>query len=120
MTVMTEPQFFSPTAWRPREDMPEYSITSSLFQYEDVAVSSTTAIAIRELRIMTNNFSNPEYIGWPAKPTPTMCSDILIRLLSIPIPKDQGPYVSCVSESVRLATVMLCFLPFKNDYPSPE
>ncbi|KAG4431697.1 hypothetical protein IFR05_012821 [Cadophora sp. M221] len=120
MTVMTEPQFFSPTKWQPLEDMPDYSNTSSLFQYEDVGVSSTLACAIRELRVMTNNFTNPEYIGWPAKPTPTLCSNILIRLLSIPIPRDQGPYVSCVSECMRLAAVMLCFLPFKNDYPSPE
>jgi len=120
MTVMTEPQFFSPTEWRPLEGMPDYSNTTSLFQYEEVGVSSTLACAIRELRIMTNNFSNPEYIGWPARPTPTLCSNILIRLLSIPIPQDQGPYIACVSECMRLAAVMLCFLPFQNDYPSPE
>ncbi|KAK0120102.1 hypothetical protein ONS95_011512 [Cadophora gregata] len=120
MTVMTEPQFFSPTAWKPLEDMPDYSNTKSLFHYENGGVSSTLACAIRELRIMTNNFSNPQCIGWPARPTPTLCSNILIRLLSIPIPQDQGPLVSCVSECIRLATVMLCFLPFQHDYPSPE
>lgn len=119
-TVMTEPQFFSEVEWECLEDLPEFACSPHLFNYEDVYVSSTVARAIRELRVMTNNFTNRIAVDWPAKPTPQSCSQVIIRLLSIRVPPEEGPLVESVSESLRLCTIMLCFLPFKNDYPSPE
>lgn len=39
--------------------------------------------------------------------------------MHLPLPIEEGPLVACVTEAIRRASVMLCFWPFKNDYPSP-
>jgi hypothetical protein len=57
---------------------------------------------------------------WPANPTPTHCSDVLFRLLALPSQTQGSPLVASVSESCRLAMVILMFLPYKNEYPSPK
>jgi len=57
---------------------------------------------------------------WPSNSAPTKCSEVLVRLMSLPVPTEEGPLVASISESTRLAAVSLCFLPFKYDYPSPE
>lgn len=116
MTVMTEPQF-PPGVKKPQpcRDLPNSTSDTPLFEFESLGVSTAHAKIMREIKFMTNAVS----LHWPANATPNYCSDVLVRLLYLPQPVDDGPLVASISECCRLATAILCFLPFRNDYPNP-
>ena len=116
MTVMTEPQFQPENIEpQPSHDKSDPSSDPRLFQFERAGVSKAHAKIMREIRYMTYEVA----LHWPSNSAPTYCSDVLVRLLGLPPPVEEGPLVASVSECCRIATTVLLFLPFINDYPNP-
>ena len=116
MTVMTEPQFPPITSgriitWSASETPNE----PWQLEFENLGVSTPHAQIMSEIKHMTRQLSGfllPNAKAWN-------WSDSLNRLLYLPAPTHLGALISSVSEACRLATIILCFLSFKNDCPNP-
>lgn len=119
MTVTCEVQFVPDTTLEPLPaDHPveEFSNDPRLFRLDNVGLAKGHVQVLKLLRYMTNVAE----IEWPDNGAPTKCSEIMARTMALAEPTEEGPLTACISESMRLAAVSICFLPFKNDYPSPE
>lgn len=119
MTIMTEPQF-SPT------ENTEYPLTidpedeklkhiMSLETLEALDIAKPHARILRDMNFLCYSLM----LTWPIDPTPDYCTDYMNRLVQLPTPIDDGPLVACVSDASRVATTMLCYMPFMDDYPNP-
>ncbi|KAF8862195.1 hypothetical protein BDZ45DRAFT_723329 [Acephala macrosclerotiorum] len=117
LTVTTELQFIPETPFVPMSvDTMELAPNLRLFRFDNADLAKGHAQILRLLRYMTNLAD----MTWPHNAAPSKCSEILARVLALPVPVDEGPLVASVSESMRVASVALCFMPWKNNYPSPE
>ena len=121
LTVTTELQFqpAAPMGTLTSDDpviAMELTNDPRLFTLDNVGLAKGHAQVFKLLRYMTLLAE----IEWPDNAAPTRCSEVVARMMCLQVPVDEGPVVSCISESARLGAVVLCFLPFKNDYPSPE
>ncbi|KUJ12249.1 uncharacterized protein LY89DRAFT_673249 [Mollisia scopiformis] len=124
LTVTTELQFFPETPLEPLASddpielahEPHLAQDPRLFRLDNVGLSRDHVQVFKVLRYNTNRAD----IEWPDNAAPTKCSDIMARMMALPIPVDEGPVIASISESSRLAGVGLCCLPWKHDYPSPE
>jgi len=47
------------------------------------------------------------------------CTDVLNHFMYLPPPIEEGPLVAAMSDACRIAAAVLCFLPFRTEYPSP-
>lgn len=115
MTIVTEPQFQPENKATLFADPPDSVTNPHLFEFESLGVSKAHAHIIREVKFMTYQV----VLHWPSNAISNHCSDVLIRLLSLAPPVEEGQLVVSISESCRLGVAILCFLPFKYDYPSP-
>jgi hypothetical protein len=118
MTVMTEPQF-SPEITEPQLDRwgePPFGASDlELSELESLGVTPAFARLMREIKHMCYVLTSE----WPSNPSPNYCSDVLCRLLGLWSPIEEGALTVSISEAARIATIIACFLPFKNDYPNP-
>jgi len=85
------------------------------YSLESLDVSKQHAKILRDIDYLCQELM----LTWPIDPTPAYCSDVLNRFMYLPIPVEEGPLVANISDGCRIAAVILCFLPFRNDYPSP-
>lgn len=119
MTVMTEPQF------PPENNEPKLFdrwgeaalaiIDPNAFELERLGVTASYARVIKEIIHMTKILTS----DLPSDSEHNYCSEILSRLFYLRPPIEEGAMIVSISEAMRIATGILCLLPFKNDYPNP-
>lgn len=118
MTVTIEVQFQSITPlelMEPEHPIEQLADDPRLFELDNIGLAKGHVQVLKVLRYMTNVAE----IEWPDDETPAKCSEIMARTISLREPVE-GPMIASISESMRHAAVSMCFLPFKDDYPSPE
>jgi hypothetical protein len=90
--------------------------------FEMFGVNKTLSNIMRELRQISHGVSTTRTHAAAAgsSSVPSLVCSILQRLLLLPPAVEPGPSVAYISECCRLATSLLLFLPWRNNYPNPK